>query len=95
MWLNFTLNSINLGNEFSFSILMNVTFYDDFVFLDIDECLLKIDKCSQLCTNTKASYECSCKTGYQLQADKRTCTGTEHLSDLFSILSSSSFLYYQ
>ena len=39
---------------------------------DVDECQVD-EPCSQLCTNTKGSYECSCVAGYVLQQDQRTC----------------------
>ena len=43
---------------------------------DVDECQVD-DPCSQLCTNTKGSYECSCVAGYELQQDHRTCKVVE------------------
>lgn len=39
--------------------------------LDIDECSLGV--CQQNCKNTIGSFECSCKPGYKLNQDKRTC----------------------
>ncbi|XP_031551867.1 mucin-like protein isoform X2 [Actinia tenebrosa] len=40
---------------------------------DIDECDHNNGDCEQLCLNKPGSYECSCKIGYQLNADKKTC----------------------
>ncbi|KAK3090046.1 hypothetical protein FSP39_008801 [Pinctada imbricata] len=34
---------------------------------DINECLEDKQVCSQLCTNTKGSYKCSCVDGYELE----------------------------
>lgn len=42
--------------------------------LDIDECKLGHD-CQDICSNTLGGYKCSCIKGYQLNTDKRTCTG--------------------
>lgn len=39
---------------------------------DIDECQ-EYGKCSQICTNLKGTFQCSCKPGYHLDADKTTC----------------------
>lgn len=31
--------------------------------------------CEDFCTNSEGSYECSCKQGFALMPDHRTCTG--------------------
>ena len=31
--------------------------------------------CSQICVEVEGSFNCSCYTGYELQADRVTCTG--------------------
>ena len=36
------------------------------MFIDIDECTLKINNCNQICTNTIGSFNCSCYNGYEL-----------------------------
>ena len=41
--------------------------------LDVNECLLDNNGCSQFCNNTKGSYVCSCADGYQLEKDGHTC----------------------
>jgi len=43
-------------------------------FVDIDEC--KLGLCAQVCDNTVGSYMCKCLPGYELSADKTSCTGT-------------------
>ena len=43
--------------------------------LDIDECALGTDTCSQICRDTDGSYRCECNSGYALDADGRTCNG--------------------
>lgn len=40
---------------------------------DINECDLLPRPCSQICTNTKGSFECSCYSQFQLQSDKSSC----------------------
>ena len=45
--------------------------------LDMNECALNISGCSQNCTNTIGSYECSCYSGYQLAVDLMSCSGSK------------------
>lgn len=33
---------------------------------DIDECIVAVDICDQLCKNVPNSFECSCVAGYEL-----------------------------
>ena len=44
------------------------------VFTDMDECLQGTHSCSvyAICSNTKGSYDCRCKTGYT--GDGQNCT---------------------
>lgn len=35
-----------------------------------------MDDCDQECINTLGSYSCSCRDGYRLLNDERSCTGT-------------------
>ena len=42
---------------------------------DTNECKLNSSGCSQNCTNTIGSYNCSCYNGYQLNADVKHCNG--------------------
>lgn len=42
---------------------------------DIDECTIENGGCETFCTNSEGSYECSCRRGYALMPDLRSCTG--------------------
>lgn len=42
---------------------------------DIDECSDGTSHCQQDCTNTVGSYICSCRDGYKLEFDGKTCDG--------------------
>ena len=46
-----------------------------FYSLDINECELNTDGCDHSCSNTIGSYTCSCRDGYTLAADGRSCQG--------------------
>ena len=43
--------------------------------LDVDECSTLNGGCSQMCSNTFGSFECSCGTGYVLAVDNANCDG--------------------
>lgn len=47
---------------------------------DVDECLSLISGCDHECDNTEGSYECSCRTGYRLAGDNRTCQDLDECS---------------
>ena len=65
--------------KFLYEILFNVLISDIIYFFtthaDVDECVEDTDGCSQICTNTPGSFECSCDPGYVLAEDGFTCTG--------------------
>ena len=42
---------------------------------DINECVENRDNCEQLCFNRAGAFTCSCRPGYQLDSDGRSCTG--------------------
>ena len=42
---------------------------------DINECDKDNGGCSQICNNTAGSFECKCRTGYDLDANGLTCNG--------------------
>ena len=48
-----------------------------FCHTDINECSLGTHNCEQLCTNTPGSFTCSCRSGYTLNSDRRTCRASE------------------
>lgn len=41
---------------------------------DIDECLAENDGCEHECQNSAGSFTCSCRPGYGLNTDRRSCT---------------------
>ena len=41
---------------------------------DVNECIGAHD-CQQDCQNTEGSYECSCREGFTIATDGRSCTG--------------------
>ena len=43
------------------------------LFVDTDECRVNNGGCSFKCTNTPSSHFCSCRTGYELNSDQKTC----------------------
>ena len=53
----------------------NWLLFNDHTGADINECASSNGNCSQLCTNTFGSYNCSCLSGYALNANGRTCDG--------------------
>jgi hypothetical protein len=42
--------------------------------VDIDECRLNTDRCTQLCHNTPGSYSCTCHDGFTLSSNGYTCS---------------------
>ena len=51
-------------------------------YTDINECE-GVNECEQICINTDGSHECSCRQGFELAADARSCNG-KHLISIFS-----------
>ena len=43
------------------------------MFTDVDEC--GFSPCEHICTNNVGSFECSCRSEYELDNNRRTCTG--------------------
>ena len=45
--------------------------------VDINECTINTDECDNnfMCINNIGSYECQCRSGFQLSSDKESCTG--------------------
>ena len=46
------------------------------LYIDIDECALGTHNCAHSCSNSLGSYTCSCRDGFELGQDGRTCKGT-------------------
>ena len=59
----------------------NAALNNCFIFLDIDECIEKIDNCEVYCTNIPGSYSCTCDVGFEL-INTTYCTGKTHPVDL-------------
>ena len=55
-----------------FSVIFNLLIL---IFLDVDECASNNGSCTHICTNKPGNYECSCKNGYTLNSDGKTCSG--------------------
>ncbi|TSL61128.1 Signal peptide, CUB and EGF-like domain-containing protein 3 [Bagarius yarrelli] len=47
---------------------------------DIDECRMSNGSCDQICRNTVGSFECSCRKGYKLLTNERTCQDIDECS---------------
>lgn len=41
---------------------------------DVNECLEQTSGCQQVCNNTEGGYVCSCREGYTLNSDNKTCS---------------------
>ena len=64
-------------------------FYDKntFVISDVNECTDDNGGCDHICTDTEGAYTCSCREGYELQADGAICEGrVSSILDLISVL---------
>ena len=44
-------------------------------FPDINECSYANGGCEQICQNEDGAYSCSCRPGFKLSVDKRSCVG--------------------
>ena len=42
---------------------------------DIDECGVSNGGCDHICTNIPGSYNCSCRSGFNVTSDGKGCTG--------------------
>lgn len=57
---------------------------------DVDECLVLNGTCEHICINTQGSFQCLCRSGYQLHIDGHTCVG-QSLPDALPLLPTCSF----
>lgn len=53
--------------------------------LDIDECVRVHHECNHNCTNTEGSYNCYCRSGYELQGNF-SCRGKTYFEDKIAII---------
>ena len=65
-----SMMSYETNNSNIFKLLIYVTFN-----LVINECAKDNGNCSQICHDTETSYHCSCKHGYKMLNDSKTCEG--------------------
>ena len=65
-----TCTGIYIQNSFFeyYSVIANI-------FADINECLMELDECDQICENTPGFYRCDCNSGSMLMPDNHTCEG--------------------
>ena len=45
------------------------------ILADINECSSNRGGCQHYCHNTAGSYYCTCRTGYRLSSNRRSCIG--------------------
>ncbi|XP_065060841.1 uncharacterized protein LOC135688065 isoform X3 [Rhopilema esculentum] len=67
LWLKFHADSQKDANQIGFRA--------KFSSVDIDECMPRYGRgfCQHNCVNTHGSYSCTCRLGYHLAADRRSC----------------------
>ena len=46
-----------------------------FILSDVDECSTNNGGCQHECINNVGSYECRCRSGFQISSNSRSCTG--------------------
>ena len=62
--------------EMQASIVLTIILYALSVYiLDIDECAESSVVCEQVCTDTDGSFQCSCRNGFRLGSNGRSCDG--------------------
>ena len=61
-----------LGNVW---IRRRSTIRSSLVSTDINECVTNSIACDHMCTNIQGSYLCSCRAGYSLDEDGKSCQG--------------------
>ena len=62
--------------------------------LDKDECKNRNGGCNQICLNKAGAFECSCKPGYQLAKNKKTCIGNWFCSRLLLCINNKTIFLY-
>ena len=46
-----------------------------FLYLDVNECAIRNGGCAHICSNHIGGYHCSCRKGYVLARDAKSCNG--------------------
>lgn len=54
--------------------------------IDINECAANNGGCAHNCQNTVGSFRCSCRTGYTLSSNGRSCNGKKELTYTLIVL---------
>ncbi len=68
-----------MKHQFIFCERMWFTGHAPFCTADVDECEESGGSdCGQLCTNVPGSFTCSCREGFRLHPDGKTCIGEYH-----------------
>ena len=64
--------------------MCEVTYVKYVFFADIEECWIDSlnGGCQHICVNTPGSYYCKCFDGYTLNADGKTCSGTDEIMNV-------------
>ena len=57
----------------------NIDFFPCLNCSDVNECAVNNGDCDHNCTNNQGSYTCSCKRGYTLQGDAKSCKGKDNI----------------
>ena len=65
---------INTRFDCSFSASSNLLLFFS-VISDFNECSLNNAGCEHVCNNTAGSFNCDCRAGFKLKADKMGCEG--------------------
>lgn len=76
----YILQGVRILGTFDNEIPRSFLFLEDVVapktlISDIDECAQENGGCKQLCINLPGSYQCSCKAGFLMIYDGKTCEG--------------------
>ena len=64
--------------QYIYCIKITIIFIYSDIIPDINECDLRTDDCSQVCTNEEPGYSCSCNEGFTFNADGVSCDGKQY-----------------
>ena len=57
--------------------------FEQFFSIDVDKCGVINGGCEHLCTNTIESYRCTCRSGFVLNKNGKTCSGKSYLLNIY------------